>query len=722
MRWTTLFGLVVMPATFALTVRVESPNGAPRIVVNGQPVRARMFWGAPGAAPIPVSNDWRHVQFEFLATDSATNGTMHFRFGKRPVEVELRDITLNEQPLDDWIVWPPSMKDALQRRDGVLRVKLTKPGNDFHIYSRQNLSIVAGQRYRVSFHARATPGCPLQVAFYRPGPPFICFDRLGGPPDVFESQIKLAANAGANFVTFPIPLPWPKPGTPADWSSVDKLCETVLRVNPNALLVPRISMRPPTWWSEAYPDEMMQWDDGHRGYVVPASPRYRRDAAERLTALIEHLEEKFGDTIAGYHPIGQNTGEWFYMDTWKRPFNGYAPADLAAWHHWLKRHGKPPMPVPTPAERRTTNMFASATVTDWNRFQQEAMADCVIELARAVRKASHGKKLVLFFYGYVFEFGPVANGPATSGHYALRRMLDCPDIDVLCSPISYFDRRLGQSAPSMTAAESVALAGKMWLHEDDTNTYLATGIGSWHAPVATLEETNALLVRNVAQEALRNFGTWWMDLGSSGWFNDPGMWAEMKRLEKLDAYFLKKPTPFRPEVAVVIDEERMLRVAPGAVPISRKTVYEGRAALGRMGAPYGQYLLDDVLAGRVQAKLFVFVNGWCFTPAEQRRIARIARERGHGRSLFVNESGLTSESLREAARAAGVHLFTETDCNVYANGPFLVLHASQDGPLEINTGVAQPIHDALTDEVVGQGPKFALPIQRGETRLLRLYR
>ena len=94
------------------------------------------------------------------------------------------------------------------------------------------------------------------------------------------------------------------------------------------------------------------------------------------------------------------------------------------------------------------------------------MLDCVCELAHAVRKASQGRKLVVFFYGYVFEFAGVQNGPATSGHYALRRVLNCPDIDVLCSLISYFDRGLGQSAPSMTAAESVALAGKLWLNEE----------------------------------------------------------------------------------------------------------------------------------------------------------------------------------------------------------------------------------------------------------------
>ena len=124
-------------------------------------------------------------------------------------------------------------------------------------------------------------------------------------------------------------------------------------------------------------------------------------------------------------------------------------------------------------------------------------------------------KIVVFFYGYVFEFASVPNGPSVAGHYALRRVLNSPDIDVLCSPISYFDRGLGQGHPSMTAAESVALAGKMWLNEDDTRTYLGTGDfpGAIDA-VSTLEDTNRELLRNVGQEAIRNFGTWWMDLGA----------------------------------------------------------------------------------------------------------------------------------------------------------------------------------------------------------------
>ena len=853
-------GLGLVGSAFPLTVRVDPAGGAPRLVVNGQPVRGRMFFGMPGSAPIEIAPAWKEVSFEFVASGSASNGTMHFRFGHTPGDVFLDDIRVTsldgsgdviprcdfESGSDsfkrDWTFWPPGEKNTVATievaagagREGsaALHVKLKAPAEgkwpDFHIYHHARLKFVQGHRYRVSVWARSEPARELTLAFYQPSQNF---KRLGGPPDIFASQIKLAADAGVNFVSFPIGTPWPKPGTPVDWSGVDESCANVLAANSNALLLPRIGMDPPTWWREAHPDDVMQWEDGKRSHAVVASPQYRRDAVERLASLVAHIEEKFGEHVAGYHPCGQNTGEWFYEATWGRPLNGYAPADRAAWRLWLKKHygsdtalqrawndaaaTSESASVPAAAARHAApagvfrDPVTERQLLDWAEFQQEAMADCVCDLARAVRTASQGRKLVLFFYGYVFEFSAIQNDPATSGHYALRRALNCPDIDVLCSPISYFDRGLAQSAPSMTAAESVALAGKMWLNEDDTHTYLARqDFPGWQQHVTTLAETNEELTRNVAQEALRNFATWWMDLAATGWFNDPGMWAEMKRLRALDEAILKKPTPFRPEVAAVIDERAMLRVAAGGVLVTRPGIYEVRAPLGRMGAPYGQYLIDDVMDGRVSAKLYVLLDAWSLSAAERakllkatRRAARLwcyapgwfednqgsldamraltgfqlkqvtpakamatpteqgrklgmqqalgaakvpqplfaaadavgeevlatfpdgsaavaMRRTAEGLSIFVGTPGLTSELLRVVARAAGVHLFTDTDCNVYANGGFLALHASQDGPLVIDVGSAGAVTDVLTGAKAGVGPKFTLPAKRGQTRVL----
>jgi hypothetical protein len=860
--FTLLTALLLAPlaALHAVEVRV-SADGVPHILVDGSPVRARIFWGAPGTTPLHVSGPQVITrEFTAVATETA-RATLHLRFGAVPGEIVLDDFQVTDLetardviPLRDfeggaegftrdWTFWPTGGANTVGTvavtpgtgREGSagLRVTLKAPAAgawpDFHVCHLPNLALESGHRYRIQFWVHAEPARELRLHFTRSG----TWDTLGGLGDAFASQIRLAAGAGVNLVSFGVRVPWPAPGEAVDWTPVDGLCQAVLVANPKALLIPRVSMNAPDWWLKAHPDEAMRWDDGRsRKYAVVASPLYRREAAERLAALIKHLEEKFGDHVAGYHPAGQNTDEWFYVDTWSAALNGYAPADLAAWRQWLSaRYGDDAglraawndlavtcetAAVPAPAARRAApfgvfrDPVAERPLIDFAEFQQEAMASCVCELARAARRASLGKKLVLFFYGYNFDFGAVGLGPATSGHYALRRVLASPDVDVLCSPISYHDRGLGGSAPSMTAAESVALAGKLWLNEDDTATCLAPVRDDhpvWNVRVPTLAESNALLVRNVAQAALRNFGTWWMDLSARGQFNDPAMWEQMARLKAVDEPLLRTPTPYRPQVAAVIDERSMMRVAAGGDVVTRPGVYEVRTPLGRMGAPYGQYHTEDVLASRVPARLYVFLTPWCLS-AEQRhgllkatagsmrlwcyapgyfedyrivpeamreltgfdlQLVSVAkawatptelgrklgltkafgverpvrplfaatdakpeetlaiypdgspaialRRQPDGWSLFVGVPGLTSELLRLAARQAGVHLFTQVDCNVQANGPFVAVHAAQDGPLELDLGSAGAVHDAMNGESLGDGPRFTQPFKRGETRV-----
>ena len=845
------------------SVRVDSSSGAPRLLADGKPVRARIFWGAPGAGQLQIGPEARRISFEFSPVeDEPGRATLHLRFGQTPGDIYLDDIHAVELGSDreviprcdldtgmagfqkTWSVWPTGSANTVGQvtvdpgcgRDGSagLHVRLAAPPTgrwpDFHLYHQPNLSLRAGRRYRVSFWVRATAARKLRPAFYRPGQPFTF---LGGSPGPFSMQVRMAAEVGVNIVSFPLPNPWPQPGQKVNWTRVDARCRLVLQANPHALLLPRIGMTPPPWWRQAHPDEAMVWDRGPREHenVVVASPIYRRDASARLAALIEHVEAEFGDHVAGYHPCGQNTGEWFYQDAWGSPLNGYSRASASAWRGWLRtRYRDDPAlraawrdprvtlagaAVPTASARRSTpagvlrDPVAERPVIDFAEFQQEMMADCVRHFARTARQASRGRKLVVFFYGYVFEFAAIGNGPATSGHYALRRVLDCPDIDVLCSPISYFDRGLGQNAPAMTAAESVALAGKMWLYEDDTRTCLGSGrFPGWRDAVDTIEETNMQLLRNTAQCGLRNFGTWWMDLGATGWFEDQRMWKQMARLRALDEPLLKNPRPFRPEVAAVVDESSMIRVAFGGDVVTRPGVSQARRPLGRMGAPYGQYLLDDVAAGRVKAKMFVFLNAWCLSPPQRQQILQATRGKlrlwcyapgyqqpdgttlramrelsgftlapvtldkaraeptesgkrlgltegfgvekkivplfaaadatvdetlatwpdgsaavalrrtADGWSLFVGPPGLTPQLLRLAARKAGVHLFTQTDCNIYANGPYLMFHAAQDGPLEIDTGWSGPVIDLLTGQHLGQGPTIRLTTQRGQTRVL----
>ena len=99
--------------------------------------------------------------------------------------------------------------------------------------------------------------------------------------------------------------------------------------------------------------------------------------------------------------------------------------------------------------------------------------------------------------------------------------------------------------------------------------------------------------------------------------------------------------------------------------------------------------------------------------------AVVLRRAADGWSLFVGPPGLTSDLLRLAARKAGVHLYTQTDCNVYANGPVVALHAAQDGPITLDTGHRGQVLDALSGNLIGTGPCVTLPLKKGETRVLR---
>jgi len=182
----------------------------------------------------------------------------------------------------------------------------------------------------------------------------------------------------------------------------------------------------------------------------------------------------------------------------------------------------------------------------------------------------------------------------------------------------------------MTAAESVMQAGILWLNEDDSRTFLDPRQQEHvqEGGLVDLLQTQQVMLRNTAQEALRGFGSWWMDLPAQGWFNDARIWEQMVRLQPVDAALAKRTKPFTPDIAAILDEDSMCHLTGGSAPCARPLIYDSRAALGRCGAPYGQYLLDDALAGKVRAKLQFFLAAWALTPAERAQLAASRRSAG----------------------------------------------------------------------------------------------
>jgi len=669
---------LISSVTFAtpVEVRVKNTPGGPQIFVDGEPVPPRVFYGSwRGSTPVGIGTEWTNHVFTFTP-DYLVNGQalLHFRFTlNKPGQYWIKDVRLTDTasgtdlPVTgsfastdafnkEWTVCPSGAANTTglaDIEDGTLHVTVSRPAHgkwvDFHLYSHMQ-RLQKGRTYRCSFTARGNAQLQLLPAVYTYNAANGACTLIGGPcnrNDTFFDQVDLARDAGVRFITFPANTCWGPPEKPQDWMPLDAICRKIIAVHPNVLLLPRISAEPPPWWLKRHPEALMVFDGTTTGTVACVSDRTcRTDVSAQLERFTRHLCETFPENFAGVHPCGQNTGEWFYQNSWNKPLSGYDTATRAAFREWLKRRGDPDAEtaeVPSVDARRAHpdgflhNPSRDRRLIDLCLFQQDEMADHILALARACRRGSDGKKLVVIFYGYGFEFPPMYNGAAASGHYGVGKLLreGTADIDILCGPRSYWDRSWIGTGPVMSAAESIKRAGILWLNEDDTRTHLfhkAPRPRFGHGATDTLRQSQQVLLRNTAQAALCGNGCWWMDLFGDGWYNDPALWQPMVQLHAVDTAMAHRAHPFTPEIAAVIDETSMCYLTAESGRAVRPLIYKSRTAFGRSGAPYGQYLLTDIVDEKVAPRIQFFLSAWMLTP-EQRKTLATQRETGFWRNV-----------------------------------------------------------------------------------------
>lgn len=520
-------------------------------------------------------------------------------------------------------------------------------------------------------------GSPTLFVDNAPQVPMMFFGNIVGEDweSVLVSQVDLAAKAGIHLYSFDLNagIPWAPPdGGPAqyNYALVDKVVQAFLRADPQALLLPRIYVTsPPAWWYEAHPNQRMLFSDGQSiGIPSVASKPWRQDVLKNLRTLIRYWEEQHGEHVLGYHPSGQHTGEWFYNRSWEPVHSGFEEPmreGFAEWagskyhdiHRLRKAWGHPDVTfetirVPTVDERETAanGLFRDPQrerfVIDFHDYQQIAMVEPLEQMARLIKEETGGKKAACLFYGYYFSLSPMPKGPQASGHLALERLLRCPDVDILSSPIDYFDRQPGGCGPFMAPVDSVRGAGKLWLNEDDTRTYLSEDtLGRAGTP----EDTHGVHQRNFAHILPRRLACWYMDLPAQGWLNAPGIWENIAGLRRIYEQEIRRPASWQPEVAIIVDERSPLYLAGNNTLTLPLTQF--RREFYRVGAGFRINLLSDVLAGRVPlSKVALFIGCLHLTAAQRARLVKALRGRTaiwfYGSGYLDDQHG-SVESMQE---------------------------------------------------------------------------
>jgi len=462
-----------------------------------------------------------------------------------------------------------------------------------------------------------------------------------------------------------------------DFSVFDTDIVRILDACPDAYIIPRINVSSSRNWELTHQDELCEpKPDGTPGRVSFASDVWAAEVKRQLGVLIAHvMQSRYAPHIAGYQIAGGNTEEWLPLDT--HGISGRRAREK--YELYLQTH---------PCEDSETSFY---------RFYSELVASRICEFAAEVKRLTNRSVVVGSFYGYTLECPD-----PTSGHHALRTLLECEDVDFLCSPVSYsMVRAPGRDHPYMTPFASIRHHGKLYFCENDTRTHLSFPVNNtpwytspiWFGP----EKATAMDVikLHAARALINRHAAWWFDMWG-GWFAEDEYMAILQKIRELFVESQTLPMGSVTEVAVFVDEEAYARLPDTSV--SLPVCYQFRETLGIMGTPYDMYLASDAPSVMAKYKAIISLNP-ISSPIND-RLATLAREMDKPYLEICGKNvAISSHELRDFLRKAYVHIWCERDAVIYANERYVFLHTVEDGTYALNTQRNCALQDVFTGEI-----------------------
>lgn len=602
--------------------------------------------------------------------------------------------------------------------------------------------------------ARVEPanGVPRLLINGEPVLPLIFFPNTDIPGEwsrtFLKRQVTMAADVGVHIYSFPYRVFRPGEADEYDYARADADVQAVLAADPKAVVLLRMFPGPSPYdgaWPAIPDSEKSLFGDGTTNFISFASEYFRSDFHASMVDAIRHAEASpYGHRVIGYH-VGGPEHEMF-MDSYRAKGPDYSVANTHGFRAWLretygsdralqKAWGRADVTVETASvpeyeegrfpmhgrrDDEIVRVFyerpAEQDWIDYSRYVSDTDASLIEHWAALIKKETERKKLTTFFYGYTMELCG-----SFSGHYRNDRILACPDVDILASPYSYMGRLAGEPGGFMSLVDTITAHGKLWFNEDDTRTSVLDvekvpkNVSLWAGDQAgSLEETIGMLERNFAAALVHRTGTWWMDLLGGGAFDHPELWKIFERRAPLYREVYDNPTPYRPEVAMIVDE------APKTVIRSDwdanfQLMITVRNEAMKSGASVGFYSLADFMAGIVPpCALYIFPNAFVVSDDDVETIhRRLDKEGATALWLFAPGSyGAGGFDAAAVERVTGIAVMRNDGLQGSAGaGPWEGLTWGMEAPV-----APRPVIDAPDVTILGRYRSDSAP-SAAETRL-----
>ena len=193
----------------------------------------------------------------------------------------------------------------------------------------------------------------------------------------------------------------------------------------------------------------------------------------------------------------------------------------------------------------------------------------------------------------------------------LRQVLASPSVDLICSPVSYYDRQPGHANGMMSIVDSVTAAGKMYQEQDDARTWLYTPVPTdWEASLFFPTEWDTLqcLRRDFGNVIGHNQSMLWFDLTGNGNYNSQSIWDSNKILAETCKDSIAKETPTTPQVALIYDQETYRFLKSDSLALNVQNGFNQRSVFQSLGTQVGYYFIQDIAKIPASVRLYVFVN------------------------------------------------------------------------------------------------------------------
>jgi hypothetical protein len=436
--------------------------------------------------------------------------------------------------------------------------------------------------------------------------------------DRILEEMEKAVGAGVPILSFNLYLP-----SMVSHSETLKVIERFMKPHPNAFFIPRIWLGPGREWQQSFPEEMMQYADGQTGgYASPCSEVWKSFTDHNLRELVNLIRRSpYARQCAGFKLTYYQTGEWIFWD----------PHRAAGFDEPTRRaFGKS---VPTEEERNAASdgIFRDPEthqrIIEFSQFYNTVNADNMIRFAQTVKESAGGPTLTATFYGYLFELAWHEKWLQNGGHLGLEKLYHSPHIDIIGAPYSYHPSGRGFGLPVDLHGpfDGANAFGKLVMIEEDTFTHLAEDVPEvvkgfapgYASRTRTMDETLAVLRRDLGVAVARNQLLLWQNLFSEGRFNDPQIWNKYKPYLAWMKQRAETAPAYAPQVAVLADPAAVTHLKTDAYALTERWLYQPRFFLNRVDTSVGYFHTSELEQLSDNTRCIILLTPWSLTSKQQ---------------------------------------------------------------------------------------------------------